>query len=334
MTPQTTPQTTPSTTLPGRLAGRLGRWLFSVGLVVLTSALTGLVAAPANATYPGRNGRIVYVNTLDSPDVEVGVNEIFTVRPNRTGRRQLTYRVNNDSPDWAPAGHRIAYVHWLKSGAVRIWVMGANGHHKHQLVPGGRHDFDQDPVWAPGGKRILFIRSSGVGRVDLMVYSLASHTVRALHVGRGFSLIPESPAWSPDGRTIVFTVLDKGSNDGDPQTDLFTVRADGTGLTQLTRTATTSEEGVDWSPDGRRLLFTRLWGACEEEVNTMNPDGTARRRVRSGCTASEPAWSPDGHRILTYAVIGRRWGVWAMTPTGAHRRFIARGGDGHWQPLR
>jgi len=320
--------------LPDSPQTRRGRHRrFMAAILAVLGAMAGLTVAPAHAAFPGRNGRIVYVNTLFNHNSELGDNQIFTIRPDGTSRRQLTYRGESDSPDWAPIGHRIVYRHWPTRGRIGIWIMGANGRHKHPLVPGSRHDFDSDPAWAPNGLRIVFTRMSGRGATDLMVYSLRTRTTRALHVGRGFSLIPQQPAWSPDGRTIAFSVLDKGDpNDIDLQTDLFTVRADGTHLTQVTTTKHVSEESPDWSPSGRRLLFTRLWGACEEEVNTSNPDGTARRRVRSGCTASMPAWSPNGRRILTYAVLGRRSGVWTMSPTGAHRRYVAVGYDGHWQP--
>lgn len=324
-----------SQTSPVRpLRPHAGHWFYRLALIALVGPIAAFAAAPADGASPGRNGRIVYVNTLFN-HAEDGENQIFTVRPNGTGRRQLTYRGESDSPDWAPFGHRIVYRHFPKSGRSGIWAMDANGRHKHPLVPGSRRDYDADPAWSPNGNRIVFTRASGRGARDLMVYTLGSRTMRALHVGRGLSLVPTAPAWSPDGRTIVFSVLDISDPTAvDFQTDLFTVRADGSHLTQITRTPNISEGNPDWSPGGRRLVYEKFGGACEEEVNTSNPDGTAQRRVRSGCLASMPAWAPNGRRILTYAVLGKRSGIWLMSPTGAKRRYLTSGLDGHWQPLR
>ena len=82
------------------------------GVVVVMLAIT---AVSASATFPGRNGRIVYWNTIGGGDL--GKNQIFTIRPNGAGRQRLTYRGESDSPDWAPHGHRIVYRHWSEMGA-------------------------------------------------------------------------------------------------------------------------------------------------------------------------------------------------------------------------
>jgi Tol biopolymer transport system component len=318
-----------------------GHWRHRLALIALVGTSTSVLTvapgvAPAHAAFPGQNGRIAYVNTLFNQS-EDGSNQIFTVRPNGTGKRQLTYRGESDSPDWGPYGRRIVYRHFPKSARVGIWVMRADGRHKRPLIPGSRRDRDSDPAWSPDGRRIVFTRASRGAGADLMVYTLRTNSMRALYVGRGRSLIPAAPAWSPDGRTIVFSVVDISDPTAvDFQTDLFTVRADGTHLTQITRTPKLSEGAPDWSPGGQRLLYARARhdGGCEQQVITSNPDGTVRRRVRAGCLASMPAWAPNGRRILTYAVLGRRSGVWAMSPTGANRRYVASGLDGHWQPLR
>ena len=57
-----------------------------------------------------------------------------------------------------------------------------------------------------------------------------------------------NPAWSPDGKQLVFTGLDQGVS------DLFTVNTDGTGLRRLT-----DDRHADlhpaWSPDGQTIAF-------------------------------------------------------------------------------
>jgi TolB protein len=56
------------------------------------------------------------------------------------------------------------------------------------------------------------------------------------------------------------------------------------------------EHDPAWSPDGRRIAFTRL-GAGRTSLWVMQADGTAQRRLYSADTIASPTWSPDGRRI-------------------------------------
>ncbi len=72
--------------------------------------------------------------------------------------------------------------------------------------------------------------------------------------------------------------------------DLYVVNADGSGLRRLT-------DGLDpaWSPDGKRIAFTRWrtpWG-----VYLIHPDGSGEERVVDGVQLKEVAWSPDGKKL-------------------------------------
>jgi TolB protein len=97
----------------------------------------------------------------------------------------------------------------------------------------------------------------------------------------------EWPAWSPDGRRIVFS---------DPDAGLSVMNADGTGLTPL---------GVrgyraDWSHDGSRITFVGDCGVPppHEPVCVMNADGTGLTRLVSAeGFYADPVWSPDGTMI-------------------------------------
>lgn len=74
------------------------------------------------------------------------------------------------------------------------------------------------------------------------------------------------PDWSPDGETIVFTTYDLGEFQGtDEPSNLFTIRPDGTDLTQLTRYPPGGERATQptWTPDGKRILFTLVGQSSE-----------------------------------------------------------------------
>jgi uncharacterized protein YjdB len=108
------------------------------------------------------------------------------------------------------------------------------------------------------------------------------------------------PAWSADGTRIAFS---SGFSSG----YIYAIKADGTGLVQLTGTGT--DEFPAWSPDGSKIAFGRFLGGGEREVFVINADGTASTQLTNtpGGYNSQPTWSPDGTKI---AFVSARDGVY------------------------
>ena len=72
------------------------------------------------------------------------------------------------------------------------------------------------------------------------------------------------------------------------------MNANGSGQRRLTRTPAANESSPSWSPDGRKIAFTREAGA-NFELYVMNADGSGERRL----TPNSPvdrwiaySWSP------------------------------------------
>ena len=99
-------------------------------------------------------------------------------------------------------------------------------------------------------------------------------------------------------------VFERETPDG---SDMFTVGADGSGLTRLTRFQGL-EGDSSWSPDGSKVAFVRA-GNPEEgpyEIWAVNADGRGLKRLtRHRGFSIAPAWSPDGRKIV-YASAGGR----------------------------
>jgi Tol biopolymer transport system component len=304
----------------------------TIGLATLAAA------APAHAAFPGHNGKLVYLNIHEGPGGG-GRNEIFTSRRNGTHPVQLTHKRQNDQPRWAPHGHRILYTHKSAKGPHQIWVMGAHGHKKTHLPGQGRTN-NSEAAWAPDGHRIVFTQFSlpfNPFTVDLAVYSLDTHVLTPLHVGHGFDRIPSAPAWSPDGEHIAFAAVNKNAANPNGSAELYVVQPDGQGLSQITHSTHFAEGHPNWSPDGRRLVYERIGGKSPDiycqQLDTINADGTDRRRLRVGCHNGWPTWSPNGRKILAYRAGPVEPGLWKMSPKGHHLRFITLGFNADWQPL-
>jgi TolB protein len=109
--------------------------------------------------------------------------------------------------------------------------------------------------------------------------------------------------------------------------DVWTIDADGTDLTKLTR-APYPEFDPSWSPDGTEIAF-RSERSGEPEIWIMNADGTDQRRLTEGLS---PAWSPDGSLI---AFAGREGALSVIRPDGTGRGVLpgTEGGEyPSWSP--
>jgi serine/threonine protein kinase/Tol biopolymer transport system component len=98
------------------------------------------------------------------------------------------------------------------------------------------------------------------------------------------------PAWSPDGKKLVY-VAPGGGNFG---LDIWVVNADGAGPVNITK-----KKGDDtdpaWSPDGKLIAFTNN-GRDDgiRQVFSVAPDGSGLKRISFDQEEYMPAFSPDG----------------------------------------
>ena len=88
--------------------------------------------------------------------------------------------------------------------------------------------------------------------------------------------IGASPAWSPDGARIAFLSCRVENPDDSHVLDLYTIRPDGTNLTQITdsdRTVIT----LSWNPDGKRLAYV-----AQDLENWYQPSDVVVSDLQSG----------------------------------------------------
>jgi Tol biopolymer transport system component len=147
------------------------------------------------------------------------------------------------------------------------------------------------------------------------------------------SLVPS--AWSPDGARIAFEGWDE---ENPARTGIYTARAaDGADLVRVTdRPGLFHDVPLDYSPDGRRLVFYRSTHPDPDPYTggslwVINIDGTAGRQIS---TEEAPPtvwarWSPDGSRILFAAErLADTGPVWTIRPDGSELTTVYRYEDG------
>jgi Tol biopolymer transport system component len=249
--------------------------------VVLTACLMWFTA-PALASFPGRNGSIAFAS------LRHGSFDIYLVSPSGTLKRLTkTSRINETSPAWSANGRKIAFErrdfsHPNHPTPFEIWVMNADGSHRHRLARG------TEPAWSPNGKRIAFVgpRQPRVGRPDIWVMNAdGSHRKRL--TSDPFS--ERSPDWSPDGKWIAFA-SDRGHSH-----DIWKMHANGSGGVRLTAVGPYDDQ-PSWSPSGKQIAFISRSTTGLFHLWTMDADGSHAAPV-GDVTAHGIAWSPDGRQI-------------------------------------
>jgi dipeptidyl aminopeptidase/acylaminoacyl peptidase len=249
----------------------------------LAVALASLVlCAPAQAAFPGANGRIVF--TWDRDDEF----QLWTIDADGSGLGNLTSGgVEDSNAMWSPDGRRLAFAR--SRGDRDINVMDASRPAEVTNLTAGTADQNDEPAWSPDGTRIAFSRRTGGGAPDVYVLAPgAPGPAQRLTTDPGTD---GQPAWSPDGTRIAFT------SDRDGDDEIYTMRADGSDVQQLT-TNGSSDDQPAWSPDGTRIAFTSFRDGNEEVYVMPARLGAAQTNLTSNPAADRfPAWSPDGTRI-------------------------------------
>lgn len=183
-----------------------------------------------------------------------------------------------------PASGLLAYA-----GNGKIYLINADGTGRRPIISGVRNA--RDFSWSPDGRRIAYTDSF----FGIAVASVNGTAVRLLTKGLDVSNSASDPTWSPDGKRIAFTAWPEGT--GGPSA--YVIGVDGKNLRELP--TPDAPEFLDWSPDGRWLLFGYWSGTGRERLMAMHPDGAGLHQIAivvtgvGHCICGD--WSPDGSKI-------------------------------------
>jgi len=323
--------------------------------VAVAAGLLGcaLASAPAaEATYPGRNGRIAF-NSSESVG-EFQVLRANAIRPDGTGRRELG---DFAFPSWSASGRRlvaIAYPVDHRTGERARLVFADRRGSVRRAIPlpdTVRCDWagctplepnvaiwlrGEAPALSPDGRTVAFVNEFDLPNSQPQTVARWIWTVRT-DGGRLRRLRAGTrPRWTPDGRRIVFQSWDElGSIE-----EVASMRPDGTRVRPLlTDERVVEPELLDVAPDGRRLLWRgRLRRPNGSQASWLFRSHLSGRRAHvvdgSGLYPPDASWSPDGTKIV-FSREGRGRATWIVPATGGRaRRLLPRPHQAlAWQPL-
>jgi dipeptidyl aminopeptidase/acylaminoacyl peptidase len=314
-------------------------------LLALVAAVCSF-AAPAEASFPGKNGKFVFDDLCcRPPNFDT---YIFTMNGDGTDLRQLPWpsTVSDAAhPAWSPDGKRIAFIGSTRAGALRpsqVWTMDADGGNPQQVTHITRPvDEALAPAWSPDGKQIVYMGGDRhvpfTGLTSLWIVGADGSDDHILPIPDKDLVLPSDAAWSPRGDRIAFAAYSKR----EPGRNLYTIRPDGTELTQITRTG--NDDGIgapSWSPDGQFIAFERSGfpAPIYWVISVIRPDGTGLRTVFEG--ARIPTWSPDGTKLSIHCCFqGEMRGIATINADGTGLHGIpgsdqkSPGEHDDWQPI-
>jgi Tol biopolymer transport system component len=148
------------------------------------------------------------------------------------------------------------------------------------------------------------------------IYTMKQNGNRLRRLRDGFE-----PAWSPNGKKIVFQRQDRRG-----YAEIWRMNASGRRLKRLTNPkGAVFDLEPAWSPNGKKIVFTRQPETRDSEIFKMNANGSRERRLTGNKADDyEPAWSPKGGRIA----YTRDGDILTMNArSGQHRRNLTRTGD-------
>jgi TolB protein len=283
-------------------------------LVLVLGLLLTTASANAAATFPGRNGLILFQH--ETPAGDHTQTDLYTVAPDGSGLHRLTNTPNQNEfgGRWSASGGRIVF--WRTPapfGFGDVWVMDASGSSQRQLT----HGFDaRDPTWAPGGAHIAFTRNEGAN-ANLWIMRSDGTGLRRLTSGPALDF---EPAWSPDGTRIAFT---RGYEQGDAG-DIYVLQLKTRKLIRITRSPAYDHQ-VSWGPGGGRLLFERDYGQSSSIIAASAAGGSVVHLTGGKHFDLSPVSSPDNRFVIFSSDRGGGFpDLWLMNRDGAHlHRFLA-----------
>ncbi len=327
------------------------RRALSAGIRVVPKVARSLLVALAVALLPlaihGQDAR-----GLRSTDI-AGLRGLRDVQISPDGKHVAYAIVRNDRPG---RSYSESWIRDLARGDVTRL--------------GGERGGASNPRWSPDGKLIAYFGRAGDSSGVIVAHADGSSPRFIASVSGTNAVLPstgERLAWSPDGKHVAFVSSTPGPEadaNGDPmvitryaykptasegltrfndnrRVHIFVADV-ATGKARQLTSGDRYEHSIDWSPDGREILFVS--NPEEDQDRDFNYDifavsvasGTVRPVVETRSVEYQPVWSPDGS-MLAYLGTTRELTssettmedthVWVANADGTNRRELGKAID-------
>jgi len=300
-------------------------------------ALNALSAAPAEAAYPGENGKIYFQSCGEL----CSHYDVYAVNPDGSGLENVTGELtgapglpdNAFEPSVSADGKRLVFGVDSQATA-EIWMMNTDGSSPLQLTKDNL--LDQQPSISPDGTRVAWNQWSPFPEyTDRDIWVMNSDGSGQQLLFNGFQE-DYFPRFTPDGQTVVMA-----SETGDidirkiPSIPAVPPLTEATGLAEDNELL---ESHPSVSPDGSRVAFTQTAKTSPSgpfDIYSVSINGGATTPVyNSAASETSPAYSPDGTKMVFdldgVPTVGNADGGGTLTPLNVSALFFASNFD--WAP--
>ena len=245
---------------------------------------------------------------------------------------------------------RIVFHREDSAGFFQIWVANKDLSNRHQLTSGPSNS--GWAVWKPGGAKLAFDsdrydpdNSGGPSDIsginDIFTMNPDGTGLVKLTDSKSFNA---DSGWSPDGKKIAFD-SDRANLQG--RQEIYVMDADGTDVHRVSTLPTEAIYDIAprFSPDGRRLVFTRyITDPGRSALFTVGVRGGGLKQLTPwGNGAGDADYSPDGKKIVFEAYphtncLNGNGEIYTVDSDGqhltniTHNRCQAGGSDPVWSP--
>jgi Tol biopolymer transport system component len=235
------------------------------------------------------------------------LSQIYSARFSASENGMLLYQTASAST--------VSQLVWFDRNGKEMGSLG---------VPG-----DQDnPRISPDGKRVaLNIMDSQTGNADIWIYESSGGIPTRLTSDPAYD---GGPIWSSDGTRIVFGSIRPR------QWNLYQKSSSGAGSEEPILQSERTKNPVDWSPDGRFILYR----AVDEKTNLelwVMPVGGDRKPIpfiKTTFGVNHGQFSPDGRWVAYSSNESGKWEIFVAAfpgPGGSWKVSSAGGSEPRWR---
>ena len=242
---------------------------------------------------------------------------VYAVNADGSGQGRLAR--NGHAPTWSPDGRTIAFF-----SGTKIYLMNADGSEHRPLTKPLAAGRKKSLAWSPDGRKLAFLSDADCGQFCFNLYVVGSD-------GSGLRNLTSKLATGgrpgDSVRHIGSCLVARRAEARIRGTqrrprDHYVVKADGSGLRNLTPKPVGAYADPAWSPDGRKLAFVSDRDG-NSEIYVMNANGSGQRNMtRNPAFDGDPAWSPDGRSIAFRSTRDGNTEVYIMNADGSGQRNL------------
>ena len=265
--------------------------------------------------------------------------DIYSVRPDGSGQRQLTSGPEIDSlPKIAPNGRYVVFERRTAvGGPASLYTVGATGGGLRALTSGAD---DHEAAFSPDGKSIVFVRTvNDATNVNDDVATIRPNGSGLRRLTKTGGIDEFAPRFFAGG--IIYS---RGESTPGPaaSADIYTMLANGN-KTKSQVAGVGSAYVEDVAPNGKTLIFRRAQGLW---VKKIGPTKARKLSQLPDQSETSSVFSSDGKRVAAFVAVEEEQRLVSIDVETGRQRSLAQGydfdeGEGtvlgpviDWQPVR